>query len=265
MYGAVATFPTMANIGASMYKTSDENLSGGKNMVKKLALIAVVALAGVLAAPAHADTLTAQETGGTAPFTVVNYGTAVSSGYQGAIPTEDGEVAVVTTAGSSQTGTPGEYPSGLYAGGTLDVSSSPFGGGLADYIVVQPNGEVTVTFSSPQTSLDLLWGSVDYGTTVNNTLTVTVDGTSYTGQSVDNYLVSQGDTVQEGVTDAYVEITGLPPGATTFTFQDTGSTSAFEFALGVPVAESGTLGMLGVALIGLIALVGFRRRSMVSC
>jgi hypothetical protein len=236
-------------------------------MVKKLALIAAVALAGALAAPVHATPiLTAQETGGPAPFTVINYGSEATSEFVSTtIPTEDGEVVVAAPLGSSPTGTPGEYPSGLYAGNIADVASSPFGFTDQDYIVVQPNGTVTLTFSSPQTSLDLLWGSIDFGTgtTVNNTLSIAVDGVTYTGQDVDNYLVSQGDTVQEGHTDAYVEITGLAP-FSVVTFQDTDTTSAFEFDLGAPVSETGTLGMLGVGLIGLIALCGFRRRSTVS-
>jgi hypothetical protein len=252
-----------------MLKKSDEKFSGGKNMVKKLSLVGLVAFACVLAAPVHATTVVAQVYGGTAPFTLESLGTetgftaAPYVGQTTANPLTGGESYVVAPLGSSQTGTLGTYPSGVYAGSGGSIAASPFGDGTTEYLVAQPGGTVTINFSSVQTSIDLLWGSIDNGS-VGALNLLTSGGYQLTGTMLLQDLVNEGYTPTAGTTGAYVEISGLAP-FTSYTIQDTGVNSAFEFVPGTPVSEAGTLGMLGAGLIGLIALGGFRRRSLVSC
>jgi hypothetical protein len=162
----------------------------------------------------------------------------------------DGETFTFSGAGT------GEYV------GTTTVSESPFdsGGNVSNwYLEAQPGGTVTVTFATPQTAFDLLWGSVDNGNNgVNNTLAVTIDGFTYTGTQLDALIGVNGG-------NDYAEFGGFATPFTTVTFSDLGTGPAFEFVPGVPVSETGTLGMLGLGLIGLIALGGFRRRSLVGC
>jgi hypothetical protein len=129
-------------------------------------------------------------------------------------------------------------------------------------LVAQPGGTITVTYETPQTTIDLLWGSIDASGVVDNTLSITVDGFTLTGAEI---AADTGLTIVNGVTSAYIEISGLSPATTSYTISDTGTGSAFEIDPGVPVSEAGTLGMLGAGLIGLIALGGFRRRSLVGC
>jgi hypothetical protein len=146
--------------------------------------------------------------------------------------------------------------------GTTGVSESPFNGGgntQQYYVEAQPGGTVTVTFSQPQTQLDLLWGSLDIGEEGVLNL-ISTNGTPVDTISGTNVCTQTG--ICSGT--AWVSISGLAS-FNTITLQDPGGSPAFELDLGVPVSEAGTLGMLGAGLIGLIALGGFRRRNLVSC
>jgi hypothetical protein len=151
----------------------------------------------------------------------------------------------------------------VYEGNVGGEVASPFGGnvGTPNYLAAQPGGSVTITFSALTNTFDLLWGSLDTDTNnIANNLVLNVGGgDTVTGAEV---AAALGIT-NTGTTTVYVQITDSAAfGSVTAT--DPATNSAFEF-VPAAVSETSTLGMLGIGLIGLIALGGFRRRSTVSC
>ena len=199
-----------------------------KRSVQLLTLSAAALALFAFSHKASADTITAQDTG-TAPFSVFNVGTSSSSGFKNSNTINSPGFDNITSITFSGTGT------GVYAGSTSGVADSPFTLGTfsatscspncAEYFAVQPGGTVTVTFSSAQTTLDMLWGTVDTAMGYN---LVTGGGNTITGAEIDAALGNPAS----GTVNAAVEITGLTP-FTTLTFQDTtGNSPAFEFDLG---------------------------------
>jgi hypothetical protein len=200
---------------------------------------------------ASADTITVQGSG-TAPFSVFNVGTSASSGFVNSNTILNPGFDDISSITFSGTGT------GVYAGST-SISSSPTTLGTfsatacsptcPEYFAVQPGGTVTVNFSSAQTTLDLLWGTVDIATGYN---LVTGGGTTVTGAQINALLGNPSS----GTVNSAVEVTDLSP-FTTLTFQDTtGNSPAFEFDIGqaaTPLPASLPLFAGGLGFVGYLA------------
>ena len=171
-----------------------------------------------------------------------NLGTGTANSRQSiAQPFTVGAETFTWSGGSPQ-------PSGVFAGNISGVALSPFGAGdsTSNYLAAQGSGgTVTVSFASPQTGIELLWGTVDPGTVQN---VLTADGQTITGGDIIAACIAQGHP-SCAVTNVEVEITGLSP-FTSYTASD-GSVSAFEFVPGTPVPEPTSLAILGAALAGL--------------
>lgn len=206
----------------------------------KLERLAGVAAIGLLTTMGSASALVI-DTFTTSPL--LNLGTGAANSRQTiAQPfTVDGET-FTWSGGAPQ-------PSGVFAGNIGGVAVSPFGASdsTSNYLVAEgTNGTVTVTFTSPQTSIELLWGTVDAGTLQN---VLTAAGQTITGQDILNACAAQGHTCTAGVTNVEVDITGLNP-FTSYTVSDSAA-AAFEFVPGAPVPEPASLAILGAALTAL--------------
>jgi hypothetical protein len=177
------------------------------------------------------------------------------------------EISSITFAGGSSTGTPplGDpgHPSGVYAGSRVGSYTTPFGPDgtfpTENYLAAQPGGSVTVNYSTPQNSIEILWGTIDNSDNMN---LVTDNDTGLpllmiTGAMVCSALNSQGipcnATTLDGRVNQEVDITNITP-FTSFTASDAaGQLSAFEFVPGTqPTAmpEPASLAILGAALAG---------------
>ncbi len=231
-------------------------MSGFKSGTMIVAILAGSMLTGsVLANPI----ISAQLTGPS--FGILNLGTASTAGFQSSSTITNPSFAIASIAFNGGSASGGSHPgSGLYAGNTVNVASSPFpvglpGNSLQNYLVAQANGgTVTVTFNYWQTGVDILWGTADYASGYN---LVTGSGDQITGAEV---LAAAGlPSSDSGKYNIAVEITGMNP-FKSLTFSDTTPKSAFEFAVG-EVPEPGTLALMAVGLAALGWMVQRRRRS----
>jgi hypothetical protein len=187
-------------------------------------------------------------------FTLLPLGTSTIAKQNMLQTSSSGSVDNVSfTFASSTSSVSGEYA------GNVQNSASPFGqlNTTSDYFTAGgsdgvTNGVVTLTYLTPQTELDMLWGTVD--TMPSDTRNVVAAGsTTISGSQIKTAIINAGFTFTEGTDDVYLEITGLPS-FTTATFSDSGA-PGFEFVPGLPgsstVPEPATLLLMGGGLFAL--------------
>jgi len=183
-------------------------------------------------------------------YTVTFSGELATDGVvQGAAPTH--AIPVGGMSGGSPEYLTGGYQSSL----TLSAAAS------GNYISVTNGATVTITFSTPQTSFALLWGSIDPGNSVsfNDAASDTVLGSTIIS------LVSAIPDNQGPGGSAYVAITTNTP-FTTITL--TSNITSFELAglaaanspFTIPEPSSVVMAGMGLGLVGLVGLRTRRRR-----
>ena len=119
---------------------------------------------------------------------------------------------------------------------------------------------MTVKYSSPQTELFILWGTVDTDGSPSDRNVVTSGGTVITGADIAAAYNADGfGTLSNGADDVFVEITGLTAFSTA-TFTDDNKAS-FEFGLGIPTATPLPAALpLFAGGLGVMGLLGRRRK-----
>ena len=114
---------------------------------------------------------------------------------------------------------------------------------------------MTLNYSSNQTSLSMVWGTVDLGDTRN--LLVTLGGDSISGTQI-NALCGNCIT-NAGNQELYITLTDFTP-FKTVTFSDgAGDANAFEFNVAA-VPEPATWGMMILGFMG-VGFMAYRRKS----
>jgi hypothetical protein len=195
------------------------------------------------------------------PYSALNLGSSATTGQVTLTPSGDitgSSAPVALPAGTDITSIQfagGGPTSGLYAGSTVNSYLSPFGGsattttGGANYLVAGGGGgTVTIDYSTAQTSLTLLWGTVDTTPADYNLLSFLAGTQMITGADIAAVVSAEGGgTLAAGMEDVGVMITGL----TSFTEVKAtdNATPAFEFALSAvpaPVIGHGLLVALAI-------------------
>jgi hypothetical protein len=182
---------------------------------------------------------------------------------------------VGATEGVVQDTVSGEYAvpvAGAVGGGTSgtpDYLTAGYGSALTSNIANSGNylstgtGTITLTFTSTQHWLELLWGSIDTGNSITIDDGGGAGGANFTETGTALQQIVDGFTSNgsQGVGGSAYVVLNSPNGFTTVTF--TSSTVSFEFA-GVAVATNGfafTPEPSGMPLVGIgIVFVAMRRR-----
>jgi|ERR1700722_17752566 hypothetical protein len=138
--------------------------------------------------------------------------------------------------------------------GSLDKEyAAPLGMGNTTYMAVFGGGTEQVSFATPQTTLNVYWGSIDPG----NSFSITIDGYTLTGADLVALGVTDNGSHNEATSNELIRISGL--GAfTTATFSS--AKNSFEFSLGAPVPEPATWAMMTLGFAGL-GYAAFRRNT----
>lgn len=205
----------------------------------------VVSTLGVTIARANANVVI------TAPANLIldNYGTGNGLGYQNDTSFTTPEGAAISFTGPS--GNNGD--AGVYSGSVNAVAITPFNtSSKQDYLVAQPSGGVTITYTTAQTSFALLWGTVD---TFNSLVFSTDSGTIITGTQIEN----ADPSLTLGVSNVEVLLSNIPS-FKSITVEST--SSAFEFDTARAVPEPASMALLGVGMIGTGVMVRRRRSAL---
>ena len=127
------------------------------------------------------------------------------------------------------------------------------------YMAVEAGGTEEATWSTPQTSLTIYWGSIDAlpADGILNQLSITIDGYTLTGSDLLAMGVPGNGNQSAPDDNQWVTISGLGP-FTTVDFHDANA-NAFEFSLG-SVPETSTWVMMTLGFVGL-GYAAFRRNT----
>jgi hypothetical protein len=156
-------------------------------------------------------------------------------------------------------------------GSVVSQYAAPLGMGTSTatgttYFAVPKNSVEQATWTTPQTSLKIYWGSIDASNVddIVNQISIEVDGFTLTGSDL-VALGALGNGNQFSTkSDQWVTITGLAP-FTTVDFSDSSNRNAFEFSLNTPALgqaggtpEPSTWAMMVIGFAGL-GYAAFRR------
>jgi hypothetical protein len=219
-------------------------------MKKQLSItIATTVLALTLPGLANAQFTVVSQIGGV-PYNIP----VTTETFNGSLP------SILSLSGNAflATGTPAfGYTAPYYSGNTAAYfgESPNLGPDATQYVAVQSGGSATLTFSTPERYLGLLWGSVDYSF---NSITFYDSSSNQIGQVLASQVsgVAVNDPGINGT--AYVNITSSTPFSSAV-FQTTGPQGNFTFEFDdiaystvVPEPATGAIIAAGLGVFGFV-------------